>query len=401
MWRVYMTKARCMAGLTPQQIVITLVLLLGITFTFISTVTADSFPPLPEALAALESDEDVTVSEVTVPEWPAGSNFYYTFEPTLPDTTIGFIMYPGALVDPVSYAPFAHEIARGGFFTVIVKMINDIAIGESSQRATRIISDYPEIEKWAIGGHSMGGFAACAYTQENTENIDGVILWAAYPTEVARLDDKIIKVISIYGTNDGLATPEEIDDSRADLPPYTEFVAVVGGNHTQFGWYDTSPDPVQPNDNPADISRQQQQDIIVQETLDFLGYFNLCPTDPDNDYDNDTVCGDVDNCPLTANLQQEDNFPPNGNNCGDSCECEGNFDDDEDQDGFDAATFKLDFGRSTFFRPCANGDSCNGDFNCDVDVDGTDAAKFKEDFGRSPFSNPCPHCPTNPWCVYP
>lgn len=75
-------------------------------------VIADSFPPLPQALAALESDEDITVSEVIVNEWPEGSNFYYTFEPTMQDTTIGFIIYPGALVDPRSYAPFAHEIAR-------------------------------------------------------------------------------------------------------------------------------------------------------------------------------------------------------------------------------------------------------------------------------------------------
>ena len=396
-----MTKARSAAALTPQQLLITLLLLLCITFTFIKTVTAQSFPPLPEALAALESDEDVTVSEVTVPEWPAGSNFYYTFEPTTPDTTIGFIIYPGAFVDPASYAPFAHEIAREGFLTVIVKMINDIAIGESSQRATRIINDYPEIQKWALGGHSMGGFAACAYTQENTENIDGVILWAAYPTEVARLDDKIVKVISIYGTNDGLATPAEIDDSREDLPPFTQFVAVEGGNHTQFGWYDTSPDPVQPDDNPADITRQQQQDIIVQESVDFLDYFNLCPDDPDNDYDNDTVCGDVDNCPLNANLQQEDLYPPGGNNCGDACECEGNFDNDQDQDGTDAANFKTDFGRSIFLDPCTNSIACKGDFDCDADVDGTDAAIFKEDFGRSPFSNPCPLCPTDPWCVYP
>ena len=396
-----MTKARCMAAQTTQEILITLVLLLSIILIGHGTVRAqESFPPLPEAEAALESDEDVTVSTVIVNEWPEGSNFYYTFEPIMPDTTIGFIIYPGAYVDPVSYAPFAHEIARDGFLTVIVKMINDIAFGPSVERASRVISDYPDIQKWAIGGHSMGGFGACSYTKEYTDNIDGVVLWAAYPTEVARLDDKIIKVISIYGTNDGLATPEEIDDSREDLPLYTQFVAVEGGNHTQFGWYDTSPDPIQPGDNPADITHQQQQDIIVQETVDFLDYFNLCPNDPDNDYDNDTVCGDEDNCPLNANPQQEDNFPPSGNNCGDDCECEGNFDNDEDQDGSDAAKFKTDFGRSIFLTPCTNSAPCNGDLDCDVDVDGTDAAKFKEDFGRSPFFNPCPSCPTDPWCGY-
>ena len=85
----------------------------------------------------------------------------------------------------------------------------------------------------------------------------------------------------------------------------------------------------------------------------------------------------------------------------DSCDCEGNFDCDEDQDGTDAATFKIDFGRNSFFRPCTTLDPCNGDFDCDVDVDGTDAALFKSDFGRSQFFNPCPICTTDPWCVYP
>jgi hypothetical protein len=107
-----------------------------------------------------------------------------------------------------------------------------------------------------------------------------------------------------------------------------------------------------------------------------------------------------DNCPDLFNDTQDDNYPPGGNNCGDACECEGNFDGDQDQDGTDAATFKLDFGRSSFSSPCETTDSCNGDFDCDADVDGTDAAKFKEDFGRSQFSNPCPDCLTVPWCEY-
>jgi len=83
------------------------------------------------------------------------------------------------------------------------------------------------------------------------------------------------------------------------------------------------------------------------------------------------------------------------------CECEGNFDGDQDVDGSDAATFKADFGRSSFFNPCTNGAPCNGDFDCDGDVDGTDASVFKSDFGRSGFNNPCPVCTRNPWCVYP
>jgi hypothetical protein len=117
-----------------------------------------------------------------------------------------------------------------------------------------------------------------------------------------------------------------------------------------------------------------------------------------NDQDEDGIYDIIDNCPGHYNPDQEDAFPPQGNNCGDACECEGNFDGDEDQDGFDAFTFKVDFGRSPIRNPCIPADPCNGNFNCDEDVDGSDAFIFKEDFGRSLFLNPCPDCITVPWC---
>jgi hypothetical protein len=80
--------------------------------------------------------------------------------------------------------------------------------------------------------------------------------------------------MSIYGTNDGLATPDEIEESRADLPPDTQFVAIEGGNHTQFGWYDTYPNPVQPDDNSPGITREQQQCQIIYHTTEFLEHIN-------------------------------------------------------------------------------------------------------------------------------
>ena len=108
-----------------------------------------------------------------------------------------------------------------------------------------------------------------------------------------------------------------------------------------------------------------------------------------------------DNCPVTFNPGQDETYPPQGNGIGDACDCEGNFDCDDDCDGTDAAEFKQYFGRSQFTTPCATGNQCKGDFDCDSDCDGTDAAFFKLDFGRSPFSNPCPVCEVGDWCVYP
>ena len=120
-----------------------------------------------------------------------------------------------------------------------------------------------------------------------------------------------------------------------------------------------------------------------------------------DDIDNDSISNNDDNCPDTPNSTQSDNYPPQGNGIGDACECEGNFDCDDDCDGTDAFNFKVDFGRSPFDNPCENGNPCNGDFDCDDDCDGSDAAAFKTDFGRSSFNNPCPTCVVGEWCTYP
>lgn len=238
----------------------------------------ESHPPMPEALEAMESDFRVEVDTVEVAEWEEGSNFYFAFKPKHANPTIGFIVYPGGLVDPRAYAPPARAIAAQGYLVVIVKMIRDLA-PFSPDRADKIISDYPGIKTWIIGGHSVGGSFACYYAHEHTDTIDGVVLWASWPPEGYPLDGTDIKAVSIYGTNDG--HPEDIKAGAELLPEGTPFAEIEGGNHTQFGYYwdGVNENYVQDGDNPADISREEQQRIIVNSTLDFLSQFkeNVCP----------------------------------------------------------------------------------------------------------------------------
>jgi len=233
---------------------------------------SDSCPPLPEALAAMESDNNVTVKTVEVGEWEEGSNYYYAFEPKRADPKVGFIIYPGGLVDPKAYAPPAHAIAVAGYLTVIVKMKNDLAVS-GYKKANEVISDYTGIEKWIIGGHSLGGVFACAYAHEFSDKLDAVVLWASYPSENFRIDDKDLKAISIYGTKN--LNIENFAASAEHLPPDTPFVIIEGGNHYQFGWYDASLCPEGMDRTPADITIEEQQEIIIQSTVDFLEQFDI------------------------------------------------------------------------------------------------------------------------------
>ena len=127
------------------------------------------------------------------------------------------------------------------------------------------------------------------------------------------------------------------------------------------------------------------------------GVANLDQADSEEDGVGD-VC---DNCPNAPNSNQADTYPPQGNGIGDACDCEANFDCDQDVDANDVTAFLQHFGRSIYNRPCTNQDQCKGDFSCDKDVDAQDVTKFLEDFGRSQYNKPCPACiQGQPWCVY-
>ena len=54
------------------------------------------------------------------------------------------------------------------------------------------------------------------------------------------------------------------------LPEDTVYVEIEGGNHTQFAYYDTSPDVFLENDKAATITLEEQQEIILKSTSDFL-----------------------------------------------------------------------------------------------------------------------------------
>lgn len=211
--------------------------------------------PLADALKALETNAEVAVFE----------DRWLIFLPTAQDPSIGFIIYPGGRVDARAYAAVAQQIAGESFLVVIVPMPLNLAI-TNANAATEVMAAYPQIESWVIGGHSLGGAMAARYAYAHPGTVEGLVLWAAYPAESDDLTNREDLVVSsIYGTEDGLATVEKVESSRHRLPPSSSFVAISGGNHAQFGSYGD-----QSGDRPANISRAQQQRLVVEATLAVL-----------------------------------------------------------------------------------------------------------------------------------
>jgi hypothetical protein len=210
--------------------------------------------PMPEALAASQSDKAVTVT----------SGNWLIFTPTAAQPTTGFIIYPGGRVDYRAYAPVAHQIAAQGFLVVIVPMPLNLAVFGASS-AQDVLAAYPQIQNWAIGGHSLGGAMAANFIKAHPGAVQGLALWAAYPATNDDLSKSGLHVVSIIGSLDGLATGEKIKASRPLLPEDTTWVSITGGNHAQFGWYGD-----QSGDNAATISRSDQQAQVVAATLGLL-----------------------------------------------------------------------------------------------------------------------------------
>ncbi|MFN8492815.1 MAG: alpha/beta hydrolase [Caldilineaceae bacterium] len=208
--------------------------------------------PMPEALAALASDTQV---KVTTEPW-------LTFQPVTATATTGLIFYPGGRVDPRAYAPAAHAISAHGYLVVIAPMPLNLAVF-APKRAQQVIENHPEIKRWAIAGHSLGGAMAANFVYNHPDLIQTLILWAAYPADSNSLAERpALTVTSIYGTRDGLATPDKQQHAHALLPKQTTWVAIEGGNHAQFGWYGP-----QSGDRTATITREQQQAEAISATL--------------------------------------------------------------------------------------------------------------------------------------
>jgi len=210
--------------------------------------------PMPEALSALQSDAQVTVT----------TGHWLVFMPNRLKPVTGFIFYPGGRVDYRAYAPLAHQIAANGYLVVIVRMPLNLAVFGVDE-ANHVIAAYPAIQHWAIGGHSLGGAMAANFARNHGTEVDGLVLLAAYPASGDDLSSSGLRVVSIYGTLDGLANSEKMDASRPLLPPDTTWVPITSGNHAQFGWYGD-----QAGDHPAGISRTDQQAQIVAATLALL-----------------------------------------------------------------------------------------------------------------------------------
>ncbi|MDV4150475.1 alpha/beta family hydrolase [Clostridium sp. AL.422] len=208
------------------------------------------YEPTEEAIEVFKNQESIEIIQ----------DEFIIFKPKNDTVKKGFIFYPGGKVNPESYSVLAEGIAEKGYLVVIVPMPLDLAV-LSPNKAEEVINMYSDIETWAIGGHSLGGVIASRFASEN-DNVKGLALYASYPSG-DELVDKTLEVISIYGSEDGVADLEKI--KNANLSKNSELFEIKGGNHSQFGNYGH-----QEGDNNATISSNDQITETINITVRML-----------------------------------------------------------------------------------------------------------------------------------
>lgn len=204
------------------------------------------------ALDALQSDERVAVDSTPTE---------IMLTPTSSASGVGVIFLPGAKVDARAYGNMLRPLADAGHVVVIVKEPLGIAF-LSSSAAPRWAAAHPEVDKWVVAGHSLGGVVA-AQNAADSDDIDDLVLWASFPA--SDISAQAVAALSVFGSNDSLTTPERVAASRSDLPSGTEFVEIHGAIHGFFGDYGS-----QPGDGDPSTPRGQAQAEIISTTLDFL-----------------------------------------------------------------------------------------------------------------------------------
>ncbi|HCK67512.1 MAG TPA: alpha/beta hydrolase [Anaerolineae bacterium] len=215
---------------------------------------SDAYPADEIALEAMESDSQVFVNA------ERGVVIFFPADNPRPET--GLIFYPGGKVDYRAYAPILKMIASNGYFVALTPAPLNLAMFDFNA-AARIEAQYPEIENWFVGGHSLGGVAASSYAASHP-NIKGTVLWGSVPADdLLRVND--VPTLSVYGTQDGLISLEMYDNSHDLLPLDATFVVIEGGNHAQFGSYGE-----QAGDGIAMISPEEQWTQTVDATVEFM-----------------------------------------------------------------------------------------------------------------------------------
>ena len=178
------------------------------------------------------------------------------------NATKGFVFYPGGKVEYTAYQPLMAACAQQGILCILVEMPFNLAVLDINA-ADGIQEQHPEIEKWYIGGHSLGGSMAASHLANHIDDYDGLILLGSYST--ADLSKTGLDVLSVYGSEDKVMNRVKYDENKSNLPSDLIEVVIEGGCHAYFGMYGA-----QEGDGKPTISNEEQIFLTANHIFDAM-----------------------------------------------------------------------------------------------------------------------------------
>ncbi len=177
----------------------------------------------------------------------------------------GLVFYPGARVDANAYAPLLFKLSERGVFCVLVDMPFDMAFFDIDA-AGSVQAEFPQVQRWYLAGHSLGGAMAAAYLGQGDNAVawDGLMLLAAFST--SDLTASGLDVLTVVGKNDGVVNRDKLESCAANLPASARTATIPGGNHAQFGNYGA-----QKGDGQASITADDQQSQTADLICELMG----------------------------------------------------------------------------------------------------------------------------------
>lgn len=182
-----------------------------------------------------------------------------------PSSTCGLVFYPGARVSCEAYAPLLERLSEQGVLCVLVDMPLNMAFFDTGAAET-VPGQFPEVERWYLAGHSLGGAMAAEFlgSGDNAEGWAGLVLLASYST--ADLSGTGLDALVVVGDRDGVVSREKLAECAGNLPEGAREETVEGGNHAGFGCYGP-----QSGDGEAAISPEEQQAQTVRLAAEMMG----------------------------------------------------------------------------------------------------------------------------------
>src|SRR5262245_3793527 len=215
----------------------------------------DAMKPEAAAYAATLSDP----GGVTI----GSHDGFITIRPSTGSSGIGLLFYPGARVAPEAYVHKLAAIAAAARVQIVIgrPTLNLAVLSMNQADAMRAAA--PGVSRWYVGGHSLGGAAACFYASRHGDALEGVVIFGTYCG--SDLSGSSLRVLIVGGGQDGLFPPEKIAAALGELPADARVMTVAGMNHAQFGNYG-----VQAGDHPATIGDGDAREALTRTVADFF-----------------------------------------------------------------------------------------------------------------------------------